>query len=139
MLRGSLPDSAQLLIERFGKPAPSVVGNPRALRFDCRRYARLNFSLNACGNVCDERRVMPLHCFPPVAIVHSIFMVRQTYGAVEAKGAYMAQESLSGKIAVITGGARGIGYAVAQRLLEEGAKVAFCALRQNSVDSAEAS
>jgi 3-oxoacyl-[acyl-carrier protein] reductase len=51
----------------------------------------------------------------------------------------MAQENLSGKIAVITGGGRGIGYAVAQRLLEEGAKVAFCALRQNSVDAALAS
>jgi NAD(P)-dependent dehydrogenase (short-subunit alcohol dehydrogenase family) len=50
----------------------------------------------------------------------------------------MAQESLSGKIAVVTGGARGIGYAVAQRLLEEGAEVAFCALRQNSVDTAVA-
>jgi NAD(P)-dependent dehydrogenase (short-subunit alcohol dehydrogenase family) len=48
----------------------------------------------------------------------------------------MAKETLSGKITVVTGGARGIGYAVAERLLEEGAKVAFCALRQESVDDA---
>jgi 3-oxoacyl-[acyl-carrier protein] reductase len=48
----------------------------------------------------------------------------------------MAQETLTGKIAVITGGARGIGYAIAQRLLAEGVSVAFCALRQDSVDTA---
>lgn len=50
----------------------------------------------------------------------------------------MAQETLTGKIAVITGGARGIGYAVAQQLLAEGVRVAFCARRQASVDDAVA-
>lgn len=48
----------------------------------------------------------------------------------------MAQEKLFGKIAVITGGARGMGRAIATRLLEEGAHVAVCSLRQESVDKA---
>ncbi len=50
----------------------------------------------------------------------------------------MAQERLTGKIAVITGGARGIGYAIAGRLLNEGCHVVICALRQASVDAAVA-
>jgi NAD(P)-dependent dehydrogenase (short-subunit alcohol dehydrogenase family) len=50
----------------------------------------------------------------------------------------MAQEKLTGKIAVVTGGARGIGYAITSRLLEAGVSVAFCSLRQDSVDAAVA-
>src|SRR3974390_1893933 len=34
---------------------------------------------------------------------------------------------LAGKVAIVTGASRGIGYAVAQRLLSEGAQVAICA------------
>jgi 3-oxoacyl-[acyl-carrier protein] reductase len=45
-------------------------------------------------------------------------------------------EGLAKKIAVVTGGTRGIGKAIAARLLEEGVSVAICGKRQKSVDSA---
>ncbi len=46
------------------------------------------------------------------------------------------EKMLAGKCAVVTGGTRGIGYAIVKKLLTEGAKVALCGSRESTAKEA---
>lgn len=45
-------------------------------------------------------------------------------------------ESLENKLCLVTGGTRGIGWAIARMLLSEGARVVICGRKQDAVDAA---
>ena len=46
---------------------------------------------------------------------------------------------LKGKVAIVTGGTRGIGYAIVEKYLENHAAVVLCGSRQETADKAVAS
>src|SRR3954451_877954 len=54
-------------------------------------------------------------------------------------GGHTMDMGLAGKVAIVTGGSAGIGYAAARSMANEGARVVICARRQDALDAAAGS
>src|SRR4051794_33813038 len=67
------------------------------------------------------------------AVAAGVAVAAAARNAVRAKRRF----SFANKVALITGGSRGLGLAVAEKLADEGAKIAICARDPEEVRAAE--
>jgi meso-butanediol dehydrogenase / (S,S)-butanediol dehydrogenase / diacetyl reductase len=63
-------------------------------------------------------------------------MSRSRHSVVEPESRRLQAQRLRGKVAIVTGGARGLGRAVAERLADEGASVCIMSIHKESAESA---
>src|SRR5690349_21207796 len=63
-------------------------------------------------------------------------MRRSPHSVVEAERNQLQAQRLRGKVAIVTGGARGLGRAVAERLVDEGAAVCVMSIHKESAEAA---